>query len=158
MRGPSLALCVVVAGCSESPTPMPPDPDPPDPVSTDCDVGQTVAAGESCTLGRRRALRGGPRGARLPRGRRGQHGFDLLLEHAGPGSGTRSPGSSTSVNRNRNRADPAGALGADRILLEDVPRALADIIDVPLMAVATVTGTGLPDGVPFDPDRFRDEA
>ena len=29
---------------------------------------------------------------------------------------------------------------------------------VPLMAVATVTGTGLPDGVPFDPDRFRDEA
>ena len=41
--------------------------------------------------------------------------------------------------------------------LEDVLRALADI-DVPLMAVATATGTGLPDGAPFDPDRFRDEA
>ena len=44
-----------------------------------------------------------------------------------------------------------------RILLEDVLRALADI-DVPLMSVAAVTGTGLPDGDPFDPDRFRDEA
>ena len=62
-----------------------------------------------------------------------------------------------SVNRDRNRAERAGALGADCILLEDVIRALADI-DVPLMAVATVTGTGLPDGAPFDPDRFRDEA
>ena len=62
-----------------------------------------------------------------------------------------------SVNRDRNRADRADALGADRIPLEDVLRALAEI-DVPLMAVATVIGTGLPDGAPFDPDRFRDEA
>ena len=42
---------------------------------------------------------------------------------------------------------------ADRVPLEDVLRGRAEI-DVPLMAVAVATGMGLPDGAPFDRERF----